>query len=90
MRVIECNICGHVVAAATDEELVARLREHIAAEHPAADGSTLARLEQGSYQHARRRAHEMAAASDLLGELSVPPRVARASELWLNELATEG
>lgn len=34
MRVIECNICGHVVAAATDEELVARLREHIAAEHP--------------------------------------------------------
>ncbi|MDQ6804518.1 MAG: hypothetical protein M3065_06030 [Actinomycetota bacterium] len=34
MRVIECNICGHVVAAATDEELVSRLRDHIAAEHP--------------------------------------------------------
>ncbi|HWC87054.1 MAG TPA: hypothetical protein VG388_10965 [Solirubrobacteraceae bacterium] len=34
MRVIECNICGHVVAAATDEELVDRLREHMAAEHP--------------------------------------------------------
>jgi predicted small metal-binding protein len=34
VRVIECNICGHVVADATDEELVARLREHIAAEHP--------------------------------------------------------
>jgi 3-hydroxyisobutyrate dehydrogenase-like beta-hydroxyacid dehydrogenase len=66
------------------------LREHIAAELAAADASTLARLEQGSYQHARRRAHEMAAASDLLDELSVPPRVARASELWLNELASEG
>ncbi|HWF75119.1 MAG TPA: hypothetical protein VG186_17370 [Solirubrobacteraceae bacterium] len=34
LRVIECNICGHVVATATDEELVARLREHIGAEHP--------------------------------------------------------
>ncbi|MEA2198068.1 MAG: hypothetical protein QOJ25_2119 [Solirubrobacteraceae bacterium] len=34
MRVIECNICGHVVTAATDEELVQRLLEHIAAEHP--------------------------------------------------------
>jgi 3-hydroxyisobutyrate dehydrogenase-like beta-hydroxyacid dehydrogenase len=65
------------------------LREHIAAELAAADASTLGRLEQGSYQHARRREHEMAAASDLLDELSVPPRVARASQQWLNELATE-
>lgn len=65
------------------------LREHIAAELAAADASTLGRLEQGSYQHARRREHEMAAASDLLEELSVPPRVARASQQWLNELATE-
>ena len=44
------------------------------------DDTTLARLERGSYQHARRREHEMAAASDLLDELSVPPRVARASQ----------
>ncbi|HEY5317237.1 MAG TPA: DUF1059 domain-containing protein [Solirubrobacteraceae bacterium] len=34
MRVLECNACGHVIAAATDEELVRRLREHMAAEHP--------------------------------------------------------
>jgi predicted small metal-binding protein len=34
LRVIECNVCGHVVAAATDKELVAQLREHMAAEHP--------------------------------------------------------
>jgi len=65
------------------------LREHIAAELAAADAGTLARLEQGSYQHARRRGHEMAAASDLLDELSVPPRVSRASQQWLNQLASE-
>jgi predicted small metal-binding protein len=34
MRVIECNVCGHVVTAATDEELVARLLEHMKSEHP--------------------------------------------------------
>jgi 3-hydroxyisobutyrate dehydrogenase-like beta-hydroxyacid dehydrogenase len=66
------------------------LREHIASELAAADAGTLARLEQGSCQHARRREHEMAAAADLLNELSVPPRVTRASQRWLNQLATEG
>jgi 3-hydroxyisobutyrate dehydrogenase-like beta-hydroxyacid dehydrogenase len=63
------------------------LRGHIAAELAAADASTAERLEQGSYSHARRRAHEMAAASELLTELGVPPRVARASQDWLEELA---
>jgi 3-hydroxyisobutyrate dehydrogenase-like beta-hydroxyacid dehydrogenase len=66
------------------------LREHITAELAAADAGTLARLERGSYQHARRREHEMAAATDLLNELSVPPRVTRASQRWLNQLASEG
>jgi predicted small metal-binding protein len=33
MRVIECNECGETVSAANDEELVARLSEHLAAEH---------------------------------------------------------
>jgi 3-hydroxyisobutyrate dehydrogenase-like beta-hydroxyacid dehydrogenase len=63
------------------------LRAHIAAELTAADGGTLARLEEGSYRHAGRRAHEMAAASELLDELAVPPRIAKASQLWLEELA---
>jgi len=83
-----------MAAAALEALLAARaagcedwLRAHIAAELAAADTVTLDRLEQGSYQHATRRAHEMAAASELLGELSVPPRVARASQLWLEELA---
>jgi predicted small metal-binding protein len=33
MRVIECNACGEVLAADTDQELVRRLREHMAIEH---------------------------------------------------------
>lgn len=63
------------------------LREHIAAELAAADASTLTRLESGSYQHAVRRSHEMAAATELLGELGVPARIAHASQLWLDDLA---
>ncbi len=65
------------------------LREHLAAELAAADADTAKRLEQGSYQHACRRAHEMAAASELLEELGVPPRVARASQHWLEDLAAD-
>jgi 3-hydroxyisobutyrate dehydrogenase-like beta-hydroxyacid dehydrogenase len=66
------------------------LRAHIAAELAAADNSTLARLEDGSWRHASRRAHEMAAATEWLGELSVPARVTRASQLWLEDLARRG
>jgi predicted small metal-binding protein len=36
MRVVECNICGETLAAATDEELERRLRDHLEAEHPSA------------------------------------------------------
>jgi 3-hydroxyisobutyrate dehydrogenase-like beta-hydroxyacid dehydrogenase len=64
------------------------LREHLAAELAAADDQTLARLESGSYQHALRRSHEMAAAAELLDELSVPPRMSRASQEWLEDLVT--
>lgn len=63
------------------------LREHLAAELAAADHSTFARLESGSHRHALRRSHEMAAASELLDELAVPGRIARASQLWLEDLA---
>jgi hypothetical protein len=31
--VIECNICGETVSAAERDELVGRLREHLASEH---------------------------------------------------------
>jgi predicted small metal-binding protein len=34
MRTVECNICGEPLTAATDEELLQRMRDHFAAEHP--------------------------------------------------------
>jgi hypothetical protein len=37
MRVMECNVCGEALSAATDEELVGRLRAHTDAEHPEAE-----------------------------------------------------
>jgi hypothetical protein len=37
-RVIECNVCGEPLAAATDDELSRLMREHYASEHP---GSSL-------------------------------------------------
>jgi hypothetical protein len=36
MRVMECNICGETLAAATDDELGRRLLSHCEAEHPTA------------------------------------------------------
>lgn len=45
------------------------------------------RLERGSYQHAARRAVELAAARDLLDELGVAPRVTNAARASLEELA---
>jgi predicted small metal-binding protein len=33
MRVIECNECGETISAANDEELAARLAEHLRSEH---------------------------------------------------------
>ncbi|HUB40163.1 MAG TPA: DUF1932 domain-containing protein [Streptosporangiaceae bacterium] len=54
-----------------------------------ASAATVDRLERGSIQHARRRMDEMKAAGDLLDELGVPPRVARASQAWLEQLMTE-
>jgi 3-hydroxyisobutyrate dehydrogenase-like beta-hydroxyacid dehydrogenase len=51
--------------------------------------ATVDRLEQGSIRHARRRIDEMMAAGDLLDELGVPQRVARASQDWLAQLLAE-
>jgi 3-hydroxyisobutyrate dehydrogenase-like beta-hydroxyacid dehydrogenase len=54
-----------------------------------ASAATVDRLEQGSIRHARRRAHEMMAAGDLLDELGVPSLVARASQAGLARLTAE-
>jgi hypothetical protein len=37
MRVIECNICGEPLAAATDDELLRRWQQHHEAEHDTSD-----------------------------------------------------
>jgi predicted small metal-binding protein len=34
MRVFECNLCGEPFGAATDDELVRRVRGHFESEHP--------------------------------------------------------
>lgn len=34
MRVVECNICGELVSAADDDELVGALRRHVDDNHP--------------------------------------------------------
>ena len=33
-RVIECNICGEPLSAATDDERVSQVQRHSASEHP--------------------------------------------------------
>jgi len=33
MRTIECDVCGEPISAADDEELLTRLRTHLADEH---------------------------------------------------------
>jgi len=33
-RVIECNICGEPLSAATDEELLRQVQRHLESEHP--------------------------------------------------------
>jgi 3-hydroxyisobutyrate dehydrogenase-like beta-hydroxyacid dehydrogenase len=65
------------------------IRDNIAAELTTASDATVDRLEQGSIQHARRRAEEMADAAGLLRELGIPPRIAKASEEWLRQLLKE-
>jgi 3-hydroxyisobutyrate dehydrogenase-like beta-hydroxyacid dehydrogenase len=65
------------------------LRDNIRHELASASAATLDRLERGSVQHAVRRADEMAAASEQLRRLGVPPRVATASEQWLRQLIEE-
>jgi 3-hydroxyisobutyrate dehydrogenase-like beta-hydroxyacid dehydrogenase len=65
------------------------LRDDIAYVLADASAATVDRLEQGSKRHARRRADEMKAAGDLLDDLGVPPRIARASQAWLEELMKE-
>jgi hypothetical protein len=62
------------------------LHANIAAELAGFDERTIDRLVDGSRTHARRRADEMAAATEQLEELGVPARVAAAARDLLVEL----
>lgn len=65
------------------------MRDLVAAELEQADAAFARRMEDGSYRHAVRRTEEMAAATDLLTALGVPPRIASASRDWLLDLQQE-
>jgi predicted small metal-binding protein len=52
-RVVECNICGEPLAAATDEELSRRVRDHLETEHQEAN-----RDEQGIRNMVATEAYE--------------------------------
>jgi 3-hydroxyisobutyrate dehydrogenase-like beta-hydroxyacid dehydrogenase len=69
------------------------LHGNIAAELAGFDERTIDRLVEGTHTHARRRADEMAAATEQLEELGVPARVSAAARDLLVELrdgAAEG
>jgi 3-hydroxyisobutyrate dehydrogenase-like beta-hydroxyacid dehydrogenase len=79
------------LAAAVEESLAAGealgfadwLREDIDQTLESADAGIVDRLLDGSRKHAVRRTEEMAAASAMLEELGVEPRIARAAEAQL-------
>jgi hypothetical protein len=52
-RVIECNICGEALAAATDEELLVVLRRHVESEHsdaPFDEGESRTMIASDAYE----------------------------------------
>ncbi|MBC7278075.1 NAD(P)-dependent oxidoreductase [Nocardioides sp.] len=79
--VLESLAAAH--AAGLEEET----RAEIMRELERASATTLDRLVVGSHRHAVRRSHEMAAATEMLDDLGVPSRVARASRYWLEDIA---
>lgn len=66
------------------------LWSNVVAELTGANEALAARLVNGTYKHARRRAEEMTAAEQLLEDLNVEPYVTRAVRTRLQELASEG
>ncbi len=81
--VIESLEAAHRVGAAD------WLRQEIDREFMMADESLVTRFIEGSRQHAVRRVEEMVAASELLMDLGITPRIANASADWLRQLAGE-
>jgi len=78
------------VAAADEAGCGAWLRGNIGAELAGFDERTLDRLLEGTRTHARRRADEMAAATEQLQQLGIPPRISAASRDLLTALRDTG
>ena len=74
------------LAAAEAAGVADWLRGNISAELAGFDSQTIDRLVDGTHQHARRRADEMAAATEQLVDLGVEPRIAAAARDLLVEL----
>jgi 3-hydroxyisobutyrate dehydrogenase-like beta-hydroxyacid dehydrogenase len=74
---------GESLAAAEAVGCAEWLRDDLEQTLARADAGLVGRLIDGSRKHAVRRTEEMAAASAMLEELGVEPRVARAAEAWL-------
>jgi 3-hydroxyisobutyrate dehydrogenase-like beta-hydroxyacid dehydrogenase len=66
------------------------LRDEIARTLTAADASTVERVVDGTYKHAKRRAHEMRDAAELLDELGVPSTMTRAAAESLERIVSDG
>jgi predicted small metal-binding protein len=52
MRVVECDICGETISAASDEELVGRVSDHLQSEHDQEpdDDEVRAMVEEEAYE----------------------------------------
>jgi 3-hydroxyisobutyrate dehydrogenase-like beta-hydroxyacid dehydrogenase len=65
------------------------LRSDITKTFVGADATTIDRIVDGTYKHAKRRAHEMRDASALLNDLGVPATIATATAESLERIARE-
>lgn len=65
------------------------LRADITRTFVAADGTLLDRVVEGTYKHAKRRAHEMQDATALLDELGVPSTISAATAAALERITRE-
>ena len=74
------------LAAAEQAGCADWLRDNISTELAGFDASTIDRLVDGTHRHARRRADEMAAATEQLADLGVQPRMAAAARDLLVQL----
>jgi 3-hydroxyisobutyrate dehydrogenase-like beta-hydroxyacid dehydrogenase len=66
------------------------LRSDIVKTFVNADAKLLDRVVTGTYKHAKRRAHEMREAAELLDELGIPPTITRATAESLERIAHDG